>query len=174
MYFHIGIVGSHGTVLPYSCASSSKMFFEWSVGKRKALEWHRAQLLRIQTQKRAFEVNDNVLRIAAESLTTKDIVIWCRENKYTPVRSDTVEDVKDSNLQPGYCKFCGSLRDGHDETIDDNCPRRPKGWNSRKRNGGINSITSVTRLLDTLESGWEEVKEAGKVIRVCHFSNNHS
>jgi hypothetical protein len=138
------------------------MFFKWSIGKRKALEWHRAQLLRIETQKRAFEVNDNVLRIAAESLTTKDILIWCKENKYTPVKSDTVEDVKESNLQPGYCKFCGSLRDGHDETIDDNCPRRPKGWNSRKRNGGINSITSVTKLLNTLESGWEEITEAGK------------
>ncbi|GAA5816070.1 hypothetical protein MFLAVUS_009592 [Mucor flavus] len=152
--------GSHGTVLPYSCAVSSQVFFKWSVGKRKALEWHRARLLRLEAQKRAFEVNDNVLRLAAEALTTKDVVLWCVKNKHTPVKSDTIEDVIDSNLAPGYCKFCGSVRDGHDETIDDNCPRRPKGWNSRKRNGGINSTTSVTKLLDTLERGWEEVKDS--------------
>lgn len=154
--------GSHGTVLPYSCASSSQMFFKWSVGKRKALEWHRARLLRMEAQKRAFEVNDNVLRVAAEALTTKDVVLWCVKNKYTPVKSDTIEDAIESGLAPGYCKFCGSVRDGHDETIDDNCPRRPKGWNSRKRNGGINSTTSVTKLLRTFEKGWEDVKDSGK------------
>ncbi|KAG2200471.1 hypothetical protein INT47_011451 [Mucor saturninus] len=152
--------GSHGTVLPYSCASSSQIFFKWSVGKRKALEWHRARLLRLEAQKRAYEVNDNVLRMAAEALTTKDVVLWCVKNKYTPVKSDSIEDVVESGLKPGYCKFCGSVRDGHDETIDDNCPRRPKGWNSRKRNGGINSTTSVSKLLSTLEQGWEDVKDS--------------
>lgn len=151
--------GSHGTVLPYSCAKSSKMFFKWSVGKRKALEWHRARLLRIETQKRAFDTNDNVLRLAAEALTTKDVILWCVQNKYTPVKTDTFEDVVESGISPGFCKFCGCVRDGHDETIDDSCPRRPKGWNSRKRNGGINSTTSVSKLLNTLESGWDQVKE---------------
>lgn len=156
--------GSHGKVLPYSCAISSKMFFRWSVGKQKALEWHRARLLRLETQKRAFEVNDNVLRLAAEALTTKDVVLWCVQNKFTPVKSDssTTDDIA-NDLAPGYCKFCGSIRDGHDETVDDVCPRRPKGWNSKRRNGGINSTTSVTKLLSKLESGWEEVKESGKV-----------
>ncbi|KAI7901072.1 uncharacterized protein BX663DRAFT_562767 [Cokeromyces recurvatus] len=148
--------GSHGKVLPYSCALSSKMFFKWSVGKRKALEWHRARLLRLETQKRAFEVNDNVLRIAAEALTTKDVVLWCRTKKYTPVKSDANDDTHEQETPVGYCKFCGSLRDGHDESMDDNCPRRPKGWNSRKRNGGsINSMTSVTKLLSSLEMGWD-------------------
>ncbi|KAI7876648.1 uncharacterized protein EV154DRAFT_429660 [Mucor mucedo] len=98
--------------------------------------------------------------MAAEALTTKDVVLWCVKNKYTPVKSDTIEDVVESGLKPGYCKFCGSVRDGHDETIDDNCPRRPKGWNSRKRNGGINSTTSVSKLLSTLEQGWEDVKDS--------------
>jgi hypothetical protein len=157
--------GSHGKILPYSCASSSKMFFKWSVGKRKALEWHRARLLRLETQKRAYDANDNVLRLAADALTTKDVVLWCVRNKYTPIKSDTSEDATvESDLTPGYCKFCGSIRDGHDETIDENCPRRPKGWNSRKRNGGINSTTSVTKLLSKLENGWEEVKESGNSI----------
>lgn len=137
------------------------MFFKWSVGKRKALEWHRARLLRIETQKRAFETNDNVLRLAGEALTTKDVILWCVQNKHTPVKTDTIEDVIESDVAPGFCKFCGCVRDGHDETIDDSCPRRPKGWNSRKRNGGINSTTSVTKLLSTLEAGWEQVKELG-------------
>lgn len=137
------------------------MFFKWSVGKRKALEWHRARLLRIETQKRAFDTNDNVLRLAAEALTTKDVILWCVQNKYTPVKTDTFEDVVESGITPGFCKFCGCVRDGHDETIDDSCPRRPKGWNSRKRNGGINSTTSVSKLLNTLESGWDQVKELG-------------
>lgn len=159
IYFFLG---SHGTVLPYSCASSSQIFFKWSVGKRKALEWHRARLLRFETQKRAYEMNDNVLRLAAEALTTKDVVLWCVKNKYTPVKSETIEDAIESDLTPGYCKFCGSVRDGHDETIDDNCPRRPKGWNSRKRNGGINSTTSVTKLLCTFEPGWEDIKDSGR------------
>lgn len=155
------MIGSHGTVLPYSCATSSKMFFEWSVGKRKALEWHRARILRLETQKRAYEVNYNVLRLAAEALTTKDVILWCRANKYTPIKSDTIEDARESDLPTGYCKFCGSLRDGHDETIDDHCPRRPKGWNSSRKRGGINSTTSVTKLLETLESGWDQIIDSG-------------
>ncbi|KAI8355110.1 hypothetical protein EDC96DRAFT_516363 [Choanephora cucurbitarum] len=149
--------GSHGTVLPYTCASSPTMFFKWSVGKRKALEWQRARLLRLQVQSKAFEVNDNVLRTAAELLSTKDVLLWCREHKYTPSRLEDVEEEK-SALIMGYCKFCGNVRDEHDETADDHCPQRPKGWNNRKR-GGISSLTSVTRLLNRLEVGWDEVKE---------------
>lgn len=144
-------------MLPYSCATSSKQFFEWSVGKRKALEWHRARLLRLETQKKALSSNEHVLRLAAEALTTKDAVLWCRSNKYTPIQSDTIEDVRASDLPPGYCKFCGSVRDGHDETIDDHCPRRPKGWNSSRKRGGINSTTSVSKLLGQLEAGWDQV-----------------
>lgn len=144
-------------MLPYSCATSSRQFFEWSVGKRKALEWHRARLLRLATQKQAHESNEQVLRLAAEALTTKDAVLWCRNNKYTPIQSDTIEDVRASDIEPGYCKFCGSIRDGHDATVDDHCPRRPKGWNSSRKRGGINSTTSVSKLLGTLESGWDQV-----------------
>lgn len=157
-------IGSHGAVLPYSCAKSSKMYFKWSVGKRKALEWHRARLLRLETQKRAYEVNDNVLRLAGEALTTKDVVLWCVQNKYTPVKSDTIEDAIESDIAPGFCKFCGSVRDGHDETIDENCHRRPKGWSNRKRNGGINSTTSVTKLLNTFDPGWEIIKDSGLLL----------
>ncbi|KAI8380375.1 yeats family-domain-containing protein [Blakeslea trispora] len=153
--------GSHGTVLPYTCAPSPKTFFKWSLGKRKALEWQRARLLRLQVQSKAFEVNDNVLRTAAESLSTKDVLLWCREHKYTPLKLEDIEDKKEeSTFIMGYCKFCGNVRDEHDETADDNCPQKPKGWNTRKRNaGGISSLSSVTRLLSQLEVGWDEVKE---------------
>ncbi|KAI8091278.1 yeats family-domain-containing protein [Gilbertella persicaria] len=151
---------THGLTLPYTCAPSYKMFFKWSIGKRKGLEWHRARILRIETQKRAFDTNDNVLRMAAEALGTKDVVIWCRNNKYTPSKSEQTEEIKNLDKALGYCKFCGYLRDEHDQTDDDSCPQRPKGWSSRKRNGGINSISNVTHLLNQLEMGWDEVKEA--------------
>lgn len=115
----------------------------------------------METQKKAFETNDNVLRIAAEALSTKDVLIWCVQNKYTPAKTDTDESTAETTVQ-GFCKFCGSLRDGHDETVDDQCPRRPQGWNTRKRNGVINSTTSVSRLLNQLEPGWDESNDAGK------------
>ncbi|KAG0799353.1 hypothetical protein G6F57_004864 [Rhizopus arrhizus] len=154
---------SHGKLLPYSCAPSAKAFLKWSVGKRKASEWHRARVLRLETQKKAFETNDNVLRMAAESLSTKDVLIWCVENKYTPTRTEATKDEDHKSTSHGYCKFCGNLRDGHDETVDDQCLRRPKGWNSRKRNGVINSMTSVTHLLKQLEPGWNEPKDTDEL-----------
>ncbi|CEI88107.1 hypothetical protein RMCBS344292_02507 [Rhizopus microsporus] len=153
---------SHGKALPYSCVPSAKAFIKLPVGKRKAIEWHRARLLRLETQKKAFETNDNVLRIAAEALSTKDVLTWCVQNKYTPTKTDTDESTAETTVQ-GFCKFCGSLRDGHDETVDDQCPRRPKGWNTRKRNGVINSTTSVSRLLNQLEPGWDESNDADEL-----------
>lgn len=155
---------SHGKILPYSCAPSSKAFLKWSVGRRKASEWHRARVLRLETQRKAFETNDNVLRLAAESLSTKDVLLWCVQNKYTPVKTDAKDEVVEKGTVQGYCKFCGKLRDGHDETVDDQCPQRPKGWNTKKRNGVISSMTSVTRLLQRLETGWDEHKDTGSSI----------
>ncbi|CAO3675469.1 unnamed protein product [Rhizopus stolonifer] len=154
---------SHGKILPYSCAPSSKAFLKWSVGRRKASEWHRARVLRLETQRKALETNDNVLRLAAESLSTKDVLLWCVQNKYTPVKTDAKDEVVEKGTVQGYCKFCGKLRDGHDETVDDQCPQRPKGWNTKKRNGVISSMTSVTRLLQRLETGWDEHKDTDEL-----------
>ncbi|KAG0168179.1 YEATS domain-containing protein 2 [Apophysomyces sp. BC1034] len=155
--------GIHSTMLPYTCAISAKMYFSWSVGRRKALEWHRAHLLRIEVQQRAFETMDDVLRSAAAALSTKDVVLWCREHRHTPNKSAINLEAEESS---GYCKFCGCLRETHHRdygiaNADDNCPRKPKGRSIRRRVGGLSSMTSVTNLLSQLEPGWDEIKEGG-------------
>ncbi|KAI9269379.1 hypothetical protein BY458DRAFT_436621 [Sporodiniella umbellata] len=101
--------------------------------------------------------------MAAESLLTKEVLHWCVQNKYTPTKTDTQEEGVESGTVHGYCKFCGKLRDGHDDSVDDQCLQRPKGWNTRKRNGVINSITSVTHLLKKLETGWDEHKDSDEL-----------
>ncbi|KAI8980462.1 hypothetical protein BDB01DRAFT_851750 [Pilobolus umbonatus] len=152
----------HGTTLPYTCAPNAQVYFQWSIGKRKALEWHRARVLRLEVQQRAYETMDNVLKFAAESLTTKDVLVWCVENNYTP-RKTNMEEHKSipaaEHVFNGYCRFCGNERSSANEQADDQCPKRPKGWNQRKRNGGINSKTSVSNLLDGLEKGWDDPDE---------------
>ncbi|KAI9318989.1 hypothetical protein BX666DRAFT_1842653, partial [Dichotomocladium elegans] len=94
---------------------------------------------------------------AAASLTTKDVVLWCRKHRYTPERSDAgVEDMGSTEF--GFCKFCGCLRDHHGAD-DAHCRWRPKGWsNTRKR--GISSLSSVTDLLKLLPPGWDCETEA--------------
>ncbi|KAF7731196.1 YEATS domain-containing protein 2 [Apophysomyces ossiformis] len=173
--------GAHSMVLPYSCAVSAKMYFNWSVGRRKALEWHRAHLLRVEVQRRAFETKDDVLRSAAAALSTKDVVIWCREHKYTPSKATVDLDTEENS---GYCKFCGCLREVHyrdygSANADENCPRKPKGRSIRKRTGGLSSMTSVTNLLAQLDAGWDEVKEGDDMdidvdasTKSCSSANN--
>ncbi|KAI9471801.1 MAG: hypothetical protein EXX96DRAFT_490126 [Benjaminiella poitrasii] len=174
IYLHILTLGSYDKTLPYTCAASSKIFFKWSVGRRKALEWYRGRLLRLETQKRAFDVNDNVLRVAAEALTTKDVVLWCRVKEYTPTRSEANDNVQEIVTYAGYCKFCGNLRNKHSENVDDNCPKRPKGWSNRKRNGGINNTTSVSKLLNSLETGWDDTDDADDEMDIDVDVNNGS
>jgi hypothetical protein len=155
--------------LPYHGAPSATAFFAWSVGKQKALEWHRAHLLRLKVQQQAYNTMDTVLKTAADAMSTKDVVLWCRTYHYTPNKQDVKEE--DESMEKaqeevnqtvaGYCKFCGGKRNKPQHTTDDHCPTRPKDWNSRKRNAGLNSTTSVNRLLDKLEEGWDEVKESG-------------
>ncbi|CDH50369.1 yeats domain-containing protein 2 [Lichtheimia corymbifera JMRC:FSU:9682] len=150
--------------LPYTCATSTHAYFSWSVGRRKALEWHRAHLMRIQVQQQAFDTMDDILRSAASSLTTKQVVLWCREHRYTPQRSDidAKEEEKAATTQTetgfGYCKFCGCLRDRHG-TDDSNCRWRPKGWATVKKRG-LSTLSSVDTLMDQLPQGWDRVSEA--------------
>ncbi|KAI7871597.1 hypothetical protein BDF14DRAFT_1962635 [Spinellus fusiger] len=157
--------GLHSRMLPYTCAPSILVYFQWSVGKRKGLEWHRAHLLRLQVQQRGFETMDTVLRVAATALTTKDVVGWCKEYGYTPQKLETNE-VETVDKGQGICKFCGCLRALHTKegekmaALSDYCLRKPQGWSVRKRASGLNSVTSVSQLLSQLEPGWDVVKEA--------------
>ena len=176
--FSIYLASQSGSILPYTCATGPKQYFRWAVGRRKALEWHRAHLLRIKVQQCSFDTMDPVLRSAGAALSTKDVILWCRENGFTPLKSDltsnrTMMDDEKYNEQQrgqnvdeddeqdavgfGYCKFCGCYRNhkSTSATDDSHCPQRPNHWNSRKR--ALNSVSSVNTLLDQLPTGWDSI-----------------
>ena len=74
-------------------APSTEHFKKWNIGRRRAAEWMRAIALKrlVQTQES--------LPMSA-SLTTKQVVDWCRKNGYTPLDPATPSG-------PGFCKYCG-------------------------------------------------------------------
>ncbi|KAG2222123.1 hypothetical protein INT45_007559, partial [Circinella minor] len=166
-----------GSLLPYTCATGPKHYFRWTIGRRKALEWHRAHLLRIKVQQCSFDTMDPVLRSAGAALSTKDVIVWCRENGFTPLKSDLItnktimEDEKynesirghtreeEDTVGFGYCKFCGCYRNHkiNNGTEDTHCRQRPSQWNSRKR--ALNSVSSVNTLLDQLPTGWDTITD---------------
>ncbi|KAI9022955.1 hypothetical protein CLU79DRAFT_131361 [Phycomyces nitens] len=108
---------------------------------------------------------DTVLRVAATSLSTKDVIGWCKDNRHTPKKSE-LSDTAPAFEGMGICKFCGCLRELHGRgddrslNVEEACPRRPPGWSMRKRAAGLSSVTSVSGLLNQLEPGWDVVKEA--------------
>ncbi|KAI8578901.1 hypothetical protein K450DRAFT_245038 [Umbelopsis ramanniana AG] len=152
----------------YCCAPTTNMYFDYHVGHRKALEWQRSRAFRLAVQQQAIASGDPVLKQAAETLTTKKCVLWCRENEFTPIKMhDTsigkpvVHNVQEE-IALGYCKFCGTLRALHtydSHVSDEACQYRPKGWSYRKRTGGMNSVTNILPLLQKLGKGWDQVKE---------------
>lgn len=75
-------------------APSVGQYFEWPIGKQRASEWQRALKIR------------NQLRTTCNSstMTTKEVMIWCRCNGYTPQRDLVV------SANSCYCKICGRLQ----------------------------------------------------------------
>ncbi|KAI9286197.1 hypothetical protein BC943DRAFT_359374 [Umbelopsis sp. AD052] len=152
----------------YCCAPTTNMYFDYHVGHRKALEWQRSRAFRLAVQQQAIASGDPVLKQAAETLTTKKCVFWCRENDFTPIKTHdasigkpVVHNVQEE-IALGYCKFCGTLRALHtydSHVSDEACQYRPKGWSYRKRTGGMNSVTNILPLLQKLGKGWDQVKE---------------
>jgi hypothetical protein len=84
--------------LPYSVASSSRVFNSWSIGRQKAVEWHRGRL--IQTDLFAMVPSES----ANPAITVKAIVIWCRQNQYGPTMDSDSESLQ-------YCRYCGMIQD---------------------------------------------------------------
>jgi Peptidase family S64 len=82
--------------LPYSVASTSRVFNSWNIGRQKAVEWHRGRL--IQTDLFAMVPSEP----AHPAITVKAIVIWCRQNQYGP-------PMDSEPLQ--YCRYCGMIQD---------------------------------------------------------------
>ena len=75
-------------------APSIEHFRKWNIGRRRATEWMRALAM-----KRLIQTLDPPLH-AATSLTTKQVMDWCRRNGYTPLDPAT-------SPGQGFCKYCG-------------------------------------------------------------------
>ena len=117
---------------------------------------------------------DEVLRSAADRLSTKDVVLWCRANRFTPQKTDADGYIEEESSATGfgYCKFCGSYRDRHGND-DSHCPHKPSEWNPRKR--ALHAVSSVDTLLDQLPAGWDTISEGGKsfisiFVALVHYS----
>lgn len=75
-------------------APSIEHFRMWNIGRRRATEWMRALAM-----KRLIQTLDPPIH-AATSLTTKQVMDWCRRNGYTPLDPAT-------SPGQGFCKYCG-------------------------------------------------------------------
>ncbi|RUS24918.1 hypothetical protein BC938DRAFT_472909, partial [Jimgerdemannia flammicorona] len=179
--------------LPYSCAPSAKAYLEWNVGHRKAVEWHRARLIRLHAQHLATTHlatthlatthlatthlatthlatthlatthSDPRLRAAAPSLTTKFVVRWARDNGHTPLRSTEAEIPLSSLLAPPLT--------GQTYCKACGCPR---AWHAKarcdrylvggKRAGRTSAMDAARRMLvHELGDGWEDEVGAGEI-----------
>lgn len=75
-------------------APSIEHFKKWNIGRRRATEWMRALAM-----KRLIQTQDPPVHASA-SLTTKQVMDWCRKNGYTPLDPAT-------SSGRGFCKYCG-------------------------------------------------------------------
>ncbi|ORX59312.1 hypothetical protein BCR36DRAFT_401859 [Piromyces finnis] len=63
--------------ITYSIAKDESMFWKWSIGKRRSVEWQRAKILLQQLRKYSKQG-------LPSNVTTKNILKWCRQEGYTP------------------------------------------------------------------------------------------
>ncbi|KAI8137701.1 yeats family-domain-containing protein [Fennellomyces sp. T-0311] len=123
--------------LPYICATGIKQYFGWSVGRRKALE------------QRAVDTLDEVLRSAAAALSTKDVVLWCRENRFTPRRAD-VDDSKGEEMASatgvGYC--WDNISEGDDMDVDIGDSGATEEGSDESKQAGQSLITLIRENLE--------------------------
>ncbi|KAL1920461.1 uncharacterized protein VTP21DRAFT_838 [Calcarisporiella thermophila] len=128
--------------LPYACAEGAGTFLEWGIGRQRSTEWHRAHLLRKHIQNQIANLNPTLSTVerekeAAQKLTTKEVMLWCRRSGHTPRKEGSSQlshkmalwesqetdslsslnqrppPMKSTRFQDMYCKFCGSPRSWH-------------------------------------------------------------
>ena len=109
-------------------APSLDHFRSWNMGRRRASEWMRALAMKRLLQSMEPPV--------AASLTTKQLVEWCRRNGYTPLDPAPASG-------RGFCKYCGC--------------RLPSGWEETDRS----ESNSHPRCLDMMEVQQEGGRRAG-------------
>ncbi|CAB4492334.1 unnamed protein product [Rhizophagus irregularis] len=90
----LAALATQKSTLPYSTATSAKAFLSWDLDRRKASEINRAKLIRSLVQSLARTSLNEKVKTITQSLTTRQVVLWCREKEYTPVN---FEDSPNSN-----------------------------------------------------------------------------
>jgi len=91
------ILGEPSLDLGYSCARSIEVWSDWDIGKRKAVEWQRAR-----------RIKERIERDLKLSISTKVIVLWCRNTGHVPVFLKNPSMSQDKNQYCArYCKHCG-------------------------------------------------------------------
>lgn len=105
--------GGNNAKVPYTLVNTDKAFLALSLGKRKALEWHRARLLRLRVQDIVTRSPCSaVVQRAAGEITTKDIELWCRSRGHTPTASVSVPTYLQQSNPVIRCRFCGASHRG--------------------------------------------------------------
>ncbi|KAJ3020096.1 YEATS domain-containing protein 2, partial [Rhizophlyctis rosea] len=90
--------------LSYSTAANAKEFWSWNMGKRKSVEWQRARALRLDLQRR------HASDAQVQALTTRQVMVWCRDDGHTPVKKVKVVKVGEGVAEGSpYCRWCGSV-----------------------------------------------------------------
>ena len=95
----------------YTCKSLN-IYKSWSFSKRRSSEWQRALALRDVFTEYTINFSINV-----KTPTTKQIMLWCRLNGYTPSENNfKVLDSKESSLNNrdldlsySFCELCGKF-----------------------------------------------------------------
>ncbi|KAG9297879.1 hypothetical protein G9A89_015470, partial [Geosiphon pyriformis] len=146
--------------LPYSFAASAETFLTWEIGHRKSTEWQRARAMRMMVQSMSQAVSNPKIHEVAKSLTTQDVVHWCRRKNYTPIEigetlgSDLITFKKPQSSHTTYCKYCGCPNFWHKKDLEDNgsmafkCKKKPRIM--RKKNGKLSSLKLAKEIFDDL------------------------
>ncbi|CAO3594539.1 unnamed protein product [Absidia cylindrospora] len=168
--------------LPYTCARNNQHFMTLPSYKRKALEWHRAHLLRILVQQRCQETNDVILNVAGDGLGTKEVVKWCRVQGYTPVSFPSSNKNNAPTLSPeliseaekqqeeepqDWCRYCGL-----ETHVTMECTNKPKSWRKRMVLGEQHTLTNAQSLLTSLGLNLQQEQQQQK--KPHHLASNTS
>lgn len=123
-------------------ASSLDHYRSWSMPKQRANEWMRAVAVRKHVYLEA-----KLRGVTDLKVTTREIVLWCRRNGYTPLNEALVDSL-------GFCKYCGHQIESTETNSDDalvqnfhlNCEE------SFGSSGGVSQISTVTPPFEILQN----------------------
>ncbi|KAI9182907.1 hypothetical protein H9P43_003819 [Blastocladiella emersonii ATCC 22665] len=111
-----------GLDLEYAQAKSSREFLRWSAVRRKAVEWLRARHMARMCAELTFGSDSAAKRLRRANMTTKRIVVWCRERGHTPgymapppVPFAPLATAPNEVAPPICCSQCGAVA-GHGRT----------------------------------------------------------